>query len=62
MAKKLSHKPCDLVLFGTKGDLARRKLIPSLYKLERSNLLADETKIVGVARDDLDLDGYKKGG
>lgn len=60
MAKKLSHKPCDLVLFGTKGDLARRKLIPSLYKLERSNLLADETKIVGVARDDLDLDGYKK--
>jgi len=25
-------KACDFVLFGTKGDLARRKLLPSLYQ------------------------------
>ncbi|QTH64388.1 glucose-6-phosphate dehydrogenase [Psychrosphaera ytuae] len=60
MAKSLSHKPCDLVLFGTKGDLARRKLIPSLYQLERAQLLAEDTKIVGIARDKHDLKGYKK--
>lgn len=59
MAAQLSHKPCDLVLFGTKGDLARRKLIPSLYQLELSGLLAEKTQIVGVARNDLSLDEYK---
>lgn len=60
MAHQISHKPCDLVLFGTKGDLARRKLLPSLYQLEVAGLLADKTQIVGVARHELDLEGYKK--
>ena len=59
MAQQLSHKPCDLVLFGTKGDLARRKLLPSLYQLEVAGLLAEKTQIVGVARHELDVDGYK---
>ena len=43
-------EPCDLVVFGTQGDLARRKLIPSLYQLEKAELIAPETTIVGVAR------------
>ncbi len=59
MAKNLSHEPCDLVLFGTKGDLARRKLIPALYQLERAELLADDTQIIGVARDKHSLDSFK---
>ena len=45
-----SNKPCDLVLFGTKGDLARRKLLPSLYQLEKAGLLDPNTRIIGVAR------------
>ena len=59
MANHISHKPCDLVLFGTKGDLARRKLLPSLYQLEKAGLLAEQTRIVGVARNDLSLEDYK---
>lgn len=43
-------KPCDFVLFGTLGDLARRKLLPSLYQLDKAELIAPETTIVGVAR------------
>ncbi len=43
-------KPCDLVLFGTQGDLARRKLLPSLYQLEKAELIAPETTIIGVSR------------
>jgi len=43
-------KPCDFVLFGTLGDLARRKLLPALYQLEKAELIALETTIVGVAR------------
>lgn len=53
-----SNKACDLILFGTKGDLARRKLLPALYQLEKAALLHPNTTIIGVARDDLDLAGY----
>lgn len=43
-------EPCDFVLFGTKGDLARRKLLPSLYELEKAGLIHENTKFIGVAR------------
>src|SRR5574340_211442 len=46
----MNMKPCDFVLFGTLGDLARRKLLPSLYQLEKAELIAPETTIVGAAR------------
>lgn len=52
------HEACNLVLFGTLGDLATRKLLPSLYYLEKANLLHPETRIIGVAREDLTQDEY----
>jgi glucose-6-phosphate 1-dehydrogenase len=45
----MTMKPCDFVIFGTLGDLSRRKLLPSLYQLEKAELIAPETAIVGVA-------------
>lgn len=51
-------QPCDLVLFGTYGDLARRKLIPSLYQLERAGLIAPDSTIIGVARRESNDEGY----
>ncbi|QBF81332.1 glucose-6-phosphate dehydrogenase [Shewanella maritima] len=51
MGKSLGAKACDFVLFGTKGDLARRKLLPALYQLDKANLLDSETKVIGVAKD-----------
>jgi glucose-6-phosphate 1-dehydrogenase len=45
----------EIVIFGALGDLSRRKLLPSLYQLELAGLLDDETRIVGVARDDIAL-------
>ncbi|NLI31226.1 MAG: glucose-6-phosphate dehydrogenase [Deltaproteobacteria bacterium] len=51
-------KPCDLVVCGTQGDLARRKLIPSLYQLEKAELIAPDTTIVGVARQESTAEGY----
>lgn len=41
----------DFILFGTLGDLARRKLLPALYQLEKAGLLHKQTQIIGVARD-----------
>ncbi|MFI3245710.1 MAG: glucose-6-phosphate dehydrogenase, partial [Ferrimonas sp.] len=48
-----SGKACDFVLFGTKGDLARRKLLPALYQLDRAGLLHTSTRIVGIARNQM---------
>jgi glucose-6-phosphate 1-dehydrogenase len=39
-----------LVLFGATGDLAKRKLFPALYELERTNKL--DIPVIGVARSD----------
>ncbi|MDP1604612.1 MAG: glucose-6-phosphate dehydrogenase [Legionella sp.] len=48
-----SKKACDLIIFGTLGDLACRKLLPALYQLEKADLLHRDTRITGVARNDL---------
>ena len=51
-------EPCDFVLYGTGGDLARRKLLPSLYQLEKANLLHTDTTVVGVARQEMSKEDY----
>lgn len=51
---------CDLILFGTLGDLARRKLLPALYQLEKAGLLHPDARVVGVARDDLNNNDYRE--
>lgn len=47
-----------LVLFGATGDLAKRKLFPSLYHLERSGTLS--VPVIGVARSDWTDDGFRE--
>ncbi len=42
--------PCVFVIFGASGDLARRKLFPSLFALCKRGLLGDDTRIIGCAR------------
>lgn len=42
--------PCVFVLFGATGDLARRKLIPALYNLQRDNLLPKNFAVCAYAR------------
>jgi glucose-6-phosphate 1-dehydrogenase len=45
-------EPCAVVLFGSTGDLAHRKLVPALYNLARGGNLPSECAIVGYARRD----------
>jgi glucose-6-phosphate 1-dehydrogenase (EC 1.1.1.49) len=40
----------DLLIVGGDGDLALRKLYPSLYFLELNNCMPDNTRIIGMAR------------
>ncbi|MDN3524114.1 glucose-6-phosphate dehydrogenase [Halomonas sabkhae] len=49
----------DFVLFGALGDLSQRKLYPALYQLDRENLLADNTRLLGVARQEVDAEGFR---
>ena len=51
--------PCGVVLFGASGDLAARKLIPSLYHLFQSGLLSERFYVLGVARTPMDDAGFR---
>lgn len=51
---------CDLMLFGALGDLAQRKLFPALYQLERAGLLAEESRVLAIARTDADTPTVRK--
>ena len=47
---EITPAPCVLVFFGATGDLTRRKLIPSLFQLEKQGLLHACSHIVGCGR------------
>ena len=52
--------PCVLVIFGAAGDLTKRKLIPALYNLKKSNLLPDDFAVIGVARAEMNDEEFRK--
>src|SRR4029079_6257041 len=39
-----------IVLYGALGDLARRKLLPGLFHLDRAGLMPERYKIIGTSR------------
>ena len=53
-------KSTSFVLFGALGDLSLRKLMPARYYLERSGLLDDSLRILGVARPDITREQFQK--
>jgi len=52
--------PCAMVLFGATGDLTKRKLLPSIYNLLSEGLLSREFAIVGMAKDELSTEQFRK--
>ena len=49
-----------VVLFGATGDLAKRKLLPGLFRLAQAGLLPPRYRIVGTALDDLDDHAFRR--
>lgn len=58
MKAKNTFNPCDLVIYGALGDLSKRKLIISLYRLENANFLEPDTRIIGVDLHDIKSSGF----
>ncbi len=49
----------DLTIFGGTGDLARRKILPGLYRRYLAGQMPDASRIVGAARSDMDDAAYR---
>jgi len=59
MNKNKTNTPSDIILFGCQGDLTRRKLLSSLYQLEKAQLLDSATRVYGIARGELSTQDYR---
>lgn len=51
--------PFDLVIFGGTGDLARRKILPGLFRRFLSGQMPAESRIIGAARSQMDDAGFR---
>ena len=51
--------PFDLVIFGGTGDLARRKILPGLFRRFCAGQMPVDARIIGAARGDIGRDGYQ---
>ena len=50
----------DMIVIGGTGDLARRKLLPSLYFLHKYGQLAEDGRIIAVARQPMTTEDYRR--
>ena len=48
------------VVFGASGDLAKKKIYPTLWMLYKHKLLPNNTTIVGYARSELTVDAIRE--
>ncbi|MBI2031038.1 MAG: glucose-6-phosphate dehydrogenase [Candidatus Levybacteria bacterium] len=59
-SKEISKEiPTILVIFGVTGDLAAKKIIPSLWHLFEQNLLPDNISVIGFSRRDFSAQEFK---
>ncbi len=52
--------PFDLVIFGGTGDLARRKVLPALFRRFCAGQMQQASRIIGAARTDMDETAYRR--
>jgi glucose-6-phosphate 1-dehydrogenase len=59
-AKRGPADPCCFIVFGATGDLTKRLLVPALYNLAATKLLPADIAIVGVVRQPISSDDFRK--
>ena len=60
VSRVIPVEPFDLVIFGGTGDLARRKILPGLFRRFCAGQMPEGSQIIGAARSDMNDDGYRK--
>ena len=53
VSRVIPVEPFDLVIFGGTGDLARRKILPGLYRRFMAGQMPADSRIIGAARGEL---------
>lgn len=53
MNEQATTPPCIIVVFGARGDLTKRLVMPALYNLRRSGALGEQFAIVGMDHGDI---------
>mgnify|MGYP002398720462 CR=1 FL=1 len=59
VARIIPVEDFDLVIFGGTGDLARRKILPGLYRRFAAGQMPPSARIIGAARGEMDAAGYR---
>ena len=59
LAQTVSPHPCSLVLFGSSGDLPKRKLLPAVYNLGLGGSLPSSFAIIGFSIDEFTDDSFR---
>ena len=54
VSRVIPVEPFDLVIFGGTGDLARRKILPALFRRFRDGQMPEGARIIGAARTEQD--------
>ncbi|HVG47856.1 MAG TPA: glucose-6-phosphate dehydrogenase [Rubellimicrobium sp.] len=60
VSRVIPVEPFDLVIFGGTGDLARRKILPGLFRRFRAGQMPAESRVIGAARAALDAPAYRE--
>jgi glucose-6-phosphate 1-dehydrogenase len=50
----------DLTIFGATGDLAKRKILPGLFRRMRAGQFDENSRIIGASRKDYDTAGFRE--
>ncbi len=59
VSRVIPVQPFDLVIFGGTGDLARRKILPGLFRRFCAGQMPEKARVIGAARADMDTAGYR---
>ncbi|MEO1273884.1 MAG: glucose-6-phosphate dehydrogenase [Pseudomonadota bacterium] len=60
VARTIPVEPFDLVIFGGTGDLAHRKILPSLFRRLKAGQMPAEARVIGAARSKMSASAYRK--
>ncbi len=59
VSRVIPVEPFDLVVFGGTGDLARRKILPGLYRRFLAGQMPEDARVIGAARTSMDTEAFR---